>query len=40
MTDAWFYIIGLPVGGLAVYLYFVGRLRELNEDLEAIKRAN
>lgn len=40
MTDPWFFLIGMPVGGLAVYLFYLGRLRELDEELATAKRAN
>lgn len=40
MSDAWFFLIGVPVGGFAVYVFYLGRLRELDEELQAARRAN
>ena len=40
MIDGWFFFVGLTIGGLAVYLFYLGRLRELGDELDAAKRAN
>lgn len=34
------FILGMALGGFAVYLFYLGRLRELDEELTAARRAN
>ncbi len=38
MSPTWFFIIGMPVGGLAIWLFYVGRIRELHQELDQAKR--
>ena len=40
MHEEMYFFMGLTIGGLAVYLFYLGRIRELNEELDAVKRAN
>ena len=41
MSDAWFFIIGLPIGGLAVGLYYhSGPLAELRAKLDEARQSH
>jgi hypothetical protein len=40
MADAWFFIVGMPVGGLALYLFYQRPLSELEEAIAEAKRGS